>query len=925
MKTTAFFVLVLYLITAPLFAQKEAATWYFGERAGLDFNSGSPVALTDGKLATNEGCATISDKDGKLLFYTDGSYVYNKNHQVMPNGSDLLGDSSSTQSAIIVPKPRNPYVYYIFTVDQPLPANHVLYDPPNNGLNYSQVDMRLDNGLGDIVPTEKNVHLVTYNPNDNEEAIYKCSEKITAVQHGDGISFWVITHFIDNFYSFKITTQGVNNNPVKTATPLNIPTGGYVVNALGYLKASPNGKKIAIANNSSRRTTETGPRNQTVRNTGNVLLYDFDSVTGVVSNEITLLRNSDPYGLEFSSKTKKIYVTENHFDSTGDIILESALIQFDLKSPNIPSSKTIIETSATYISGALQLAIDEKIYRAGYPVGDYTSNRLSVINNPESDGSSCNYKQDAINLNTGYAKQGLPPFITSLFLYTFQYEFNCLGDSTHFYVNTIENIDSVTWDFGDGRTSNELDTYHVYENAGPYNVTFTRVVNGETREPIEKMVTIYQTPIISTTRYKLVQCDTQDTNSTDGLSLFNLELANDAICLGNEDYEVFYYHSTTDAENDLYNTESIEPTYRNEVPDEVLYAKVTQANATCYSMGSITLHANENRAILPDAMPACDLGERKGLFDLEQQKNTVKTELNLPSDVRLFFYSNKADASLGQNVLENQYTSVSKTLYLRAENDEGCYGTGQMDLIVQPSPQIDTFEERILCEGSSLSIILESGIKLPASTSDYTYSWSTAETTSSIQVTEEGDYSVVVTNIESGCNEIKTCKVTISYLAKIQNIIVHDLVPANSIIVELDNPADYTYMIKFENGNTTASQNSTVFQNVPGGFHELVIKNKDGCGLVKKNFTVLQAAPFFTPNVDGVNDYWNLKGLRAGVYNNTKIFIFDRYGKLLKQLDPYGIGWDGNYNGAPLPPDDYWFTVQLEDGRKAKGHFSLKR
>jgi hypothetical protein len=91
--------------------------------------------------------------------------------------------------------------------------------------------------------------------------------------------------------------------------------------------------------------------------------------------------------------------------------------------------------------------------------------------------------------------------------------------------------------------------------------------------------------------------DTQDTNPTDGLSLF-LELANDAICLGNEDYEVFYYHSTIDAENDLNNTESINPTYRNEVPDDP--AKVTQANATCYSMGSIT---HENRILLPKTLP----------------------------------------------------------------------------------------------------------------------------------------------------------------------------------------------------------------------------------------------------------------------------------------------------------------------------------
>jgi gliding motility-associated-like protein len=86
----------------------------------------------------------------------------------------------------------------------------------------------------------------------------------------------------------------------------------------------------------------------------------------------------------------------------------------------------------------------------------------------------------------------------------------------------------------------------------------------------------------------------------------------------------------------------------------------------------------------------------------------------------------------------------------------------------------------------------------------------------------------------------------------------------------------------------------------------------------KRSFAVLQAAAFFTPNGDGANDYWNLKGLNGSIYKNAKIFIFDRYGKLLKQLNPYGVGWDGNYNGNSLPSDDYWYTIQLKDGRKAK-------
>jgi hypothetical protein len=124
--------------------------------------------------------------------------------------------------------------------------------------------------------------------------------------------------------------------------------------------------------------------------------------------------------------------------------------------------------------------------------------------------------------------------------------------------------------FGDETTSTDLETSHIYQNTGDYTVV-NKIVNGKP-ETLLKKIGLYNTDYIYNP-IKLVQCDTQDTNPTDGLSLFNLELANDAICLGNEDYEVFYYHSTIDAENDLNNTESIRPTYRNEVPDEVLYAK----------------------------------------------------------------------------------------------------------------------------------------------------------------------------------------------------------------------------------------------------------------------------------------------------------------------------------------------------------------
>ncbi|MFE3867923.1 T9SS type B sorting domain-containing protein [Flavobacterium sp. LS2P90] len=929
MKTRLLLVFTLLIFVTTAIAQKEAAIWYFGNNAGLTFNSGSPVALTNGRLVTKEGCTTISDKNGNLLFYTDGSLVYNKNHQIMPNGSGLLGHNSSTQSAIIVPKPNNPHIYYIFTVDQPLPANaddNPLndMDPPNNGLNYSQVDIRLNNGLGDIVTIEKNVPLLTYNPNDNEEVKYKCSEKITAVQHGDGVSFWVITHFINNFYAFKISTQGVIKNPIKTPTTLTIPIGGYLANAIGYLKASPNGKKVVIANNASRRTNENGPKGNPIRDTGNVLLYDFDSSTGKTSNEIKLLSNSNPYGVEFSSKTKKLYVTANKFNAGGETILESSLIQYDLKSANILSSKIIVNTSSL-ISGALQLAIDEKIYRAGYLTSDFKRNKISVINNPELDGTSCNYMPNAIDLKTGSIEQGLPPFITSLFFYTFSYEFNCFGQATHFFINSVETIDSVVWDFGDGTTSTDREPYHTYLASGDYKVTLIKTVNGENREPLEKTITIYETPNRLSTPYKLIQCDTQDAFPTDGLSTFNLSLANEPLCLGEKDYDVYYYHSISDADNDITNSLSIPLNYRNIIPDDILFAKVTQSNSSCYSIGSVILHANKSVLLLPGAMHECDLGDGKALFDLKQKKTLIKTELKLPSDVRLFFYATEDDASLGRNELEEQYASISKTIFIRAENDEGCYGTGHFEIIVEPTPKVVILENRILCEGATNAfIVLDSGITAPASTSDFTYSWSTGETSPTILVNKEGDYNVVIKN-KFGCSTTRKCIVTLSYLAKINNIVIQHLQPLNQVIIEVVNPTDYRYMIYFENGTETPFQNSPIFENILGGFHELIVENKNGCGQKIKGFAVLDAPKFFTPNGDGYNDYWNLKGINSILYRNAAINIFNRYGKLLRQLSPSSQGWDGIYNRSAMPSDDYWFTIKLEDGREAKGHFSLKR
>ena len=160
-----------------LFGQGQGTHWYFGEQAGHKFNpDGSVTVLDDGKITTYEGCASISDTYGNLLFYTDGIDVYDRDHNIMENGYGLLGDSSSTQSAIIVPKPEDPDIFFIFSVDTAISIRDTDF-----GMHYSVVDLSKNNGMGAI--TLKNINLLD-----------ETSEKIAAViKNCFDHSIWVIT------------------------------------------------------------------------------------------------------------------------------------------------------------------------------------------------------------------------------------------------------------------------------------------------------------------------------------------------------------------------------------------------------------------------------------------------------------------------------------------------------------------------------------------------------------------------------------------------------------------------------------------------------------------------------------------------------------------------------------------------------------
>jgi gliding motility-associated-like protein len=249
---------------------------------------------------------------------------------------------------------------------------------------------------------------------------------------------------------------------------------------------------------------------------------------------------------------------------------------------------------------------------------------------------------------------------------------------------------------------------------------------------------------------------------------------------------------------------------------------------------------------------------------------------------------------------------------------------------VNPKPVIedDPEETKIVCSNlPAFYITLESGLPSGIGSTNYTYTWTknnsvlSGQTNSTLDVNTEGDYTVVVTSL-AGCSTPKKIKVSASDIATITKIDIVDLSAINTVTVNTIGQGAYEFSLDKPDG---PFQLSNYFDNVSSGIHEVYINDKNGCGTVSKTISVIGVPKYFTPNADGFNDFWNIEGINATFNGNSTIYIFDRYGKLLKQLIPTSQGWDGTIAGQPLSSDDYWYTLQLEDGREVKGHFSLKR
>jgi gliding motility-associated-like protein len=514
-------------------------------------------------------------------------------------------------------------------------------------------------------------------------------------------------------------------------------------------------------------------------------------------------------------------------------------------------------------------------------------------------------------------------------------------------------IDGVNWnDLSNDTTysgvnSSSLNINQVRNsmNGYRYRVILSKIGNSCGLISNTVTLTVYALPTLIPS-IDLKQCDTD----SDRISDFNLTEKNNLISV-NASAETFTYYTSLSGAIAKDNSTLISNPTAYTSSSRTIWVRVENAN-NCFSIEELKLIVSSTQipASFSKKFELCDDSvnaistDTDGIaeFDFSSVTQDIKNILPPPDPLNPYsikYYRNEADALAENNPITNSsnYRNIGypneQNIWVRVEStlDNSCFGIGpSIKLIVNPKPSININEngeeDKLVCSNlPEFYVELNSGINDGSPVSNYIYSWTKDDeilsSNSILNVNQEGNYTVKVST-PKGCFRNRIIKVTSSDIAKIENIDIVDLSVNNTVTITTSGKGNYKFSIDLPNG---PFQESNFFDNVVSGIRDIYVIDTKGCGTVKKTIAVVGVPKFFTPNQDGFNDFWNIKGIDATFNSKSIIYIFDRYGKLLKQMLPSSIGWDGTLNGAPLPSDDYWFTLELEDGREVKGHFSLKR
>lgn len=904
--------MALVLCFALGFSQMETRNWYFGQNAGVSFRDARLQVLRNGAMDTPAGCSSISDRNGNLLFYTNGQTVWNRNHDIMVNGEGLAADIDNIQSTLIVPVPGDDSRYYIFCTK----TNGTITPLLDSGFYYAQVEFTNQNPLGEV--TTKLSRLSKVN-----------SGRVTAIHDIQSETIKVLTFGKltpdpgsknDTFFIFTIDATGLNRFPETVTIP---ESDVQIFSGEGAMKISPDGKKIALAD----------------RGGDNIQVFNFNANTSEITYDLGIKAGLifDPlysYGVEFSPDSQILYFTGVNFGNIG------FLYKYLIYDNNPINEKITVDFSFSRNYGDLQLASDGKIYVATYEKTPWDLNNfgqylppnpvgsISVINDPEDkngDGDS-EFAPLAVDLNPNASLQGLPNFVVSFLRNRIITEDKCEDEFFDFTTDSYMPIDSIFWDFGDGNTSTEVSPTHQYTTGGNFLVNATITYNN-TPYVIQKLVEVYSKAILNPNEV-LSQCDTD----FDGESLFNLNNISDRVLNINRDFEYFFYRTNDDALNDTNPITNAENYTNTSSPEEIFVKIVSPEGCVTYSNFFIeTLNSN---LLTAEDIYVCESSDNitnndMGRFDLTTKASDIMDELSIPATSSISFHTSFDEAQGKLNTLPSSYTTTSTNLWFRIETpDNNCGGIGSFSATVNSNISADIEDLYTICHSN-----YEGAIALDGNGINDSWEWRDSNDNiisqnQTISISEPGNYTLIANKIENGilCSITKKIEIRAPNEMSFREVKTEN----NQIFISVQGFSDYEFSIDGMNyffGNA----DEYTFRNVEAGVYTVTVRDVNNCEAPVDTVVGFIGFPkFFTPNGDGINDYWKIKGVSPELYISGDIYIYDRYGRSLHFMDLNTNleGWDGTLNGQRLASNDYWFRAVLTDNDNntlvKTGHFTLK-
>ena len=441
-----------------------------------------------------------------------------------------------------------------------------------------------------------------------------------------------------------------------------------------------------------------------------------------------------------------------------------------------------------------------------------------------------------------------------------------------------------------------------------------------------------------------IACD-NDSVINDGFYAFDTSAIETTILNGQSlaNVNMLYTYLDTDGTTVINTTSLPNPLLTT---NQIMTVRVTNnstfdPDGACYDETMVTFKIDQQpiaNPVMPQTVCDGDLGDvdddGRFPFDTSAFKSTI-----LSSQTGMAFYFNYIDEQgnsiTNSTTLPNPLHTATQTIDATVVNplNTTCTASTTINLTVNPLPNFTVASPQIVCTSDPTFNVELDPFEANASES-FIYNWyfegsPLPSHNKTLSVSSPGKYAVSLTKTDgTGCSRTREMDVKASEKATItqNDVTIVDLSENNSVTINTTNlgNGNYEFALREAGSAFINYQTEPLFTNVKPGFYTIYVQDAI-CGVATLDISVIGHTKFFTPNGDGYNDFWQIKGINASFQPNSTIYIFDRYGKLLKQLSVKSEGWDGTFNGAKMPTDDYWFKLFLEDGRQYSGHFTLKR